>query len=148
MNIGEAFRVAQCIAQGSLSRFQGGFRAAQPGIGGDKEDGGKAIRAAKKRTEGKANRAAKKKSTLLFARFPPDAWLTETQDTARIECEKKGNQILPCGYRPERCRSSCGATSHWVPICPRPLQRPASMLSPKHLLAFELYLTACIFQSF
>ena len=87
MNIGEAFRVAQCIAQGSLSRFQGGFRAAQPGIGGDKEDGGKAIRAAKKRTEGKANRAAKKKSTLLFARFPPDAWLTETQDTARIECD-------------------------------------------------------------
>ena len=83
--------MAQCIAQGSLSRFQGGFRAAQPGIGGDKEDGGKAIRAAKKRTEGKANRAAKKKSTLLFARFPPDAWLTETQDTARIECEKNSD---------------------------------------------------------
>ena len=57
-------------------------------MGETKRTEAKPLRQPRRGRTAKAHKAAEKKGTLLFARFPP-AWLTRTQDKARIECEKR-----------------------------------------------------------
>merc|ERR1712093_525813 len=81
--------VAQCIAQWvSLAASRGLGQRSIARMGETKRTEAKPLRQPRRGRTAKAHKAAEKKGTLLFARFPP-AWLTRTQDKARIECEKK-----------------------------------------------------------
>ena len=85
--------MAQCIAQWvSLAASRGLGQRSIARMGETKRTEAKPLRQPRRGRTAKAHKAAEKKGTLLFARFPP-AWLTRTQDKARIECEKKKKNI-------------------------------------------------------